>query len=153
MIFFNCPFVYFGVGYCQVSLFLLFVLGASPFDSFQVADVGDVNLNLYNLPKACEDIRKHFLKIIQTGCIPLALGGDHTMTYPILQAIKVHVCTNNTDRMYTLIHPVCIISTNMYLNSLKYRISHSVVSPLKLRVYILSVLLVQTCTLIVWSIG
>ena len=24
------------------------------------------------------------------------------MTYAILQAIKVHVCTNNTDRMYTL---------------------------------------------------
>jgi hypothetical protein len=44
-----------------------------------------------------------FVLIIQTGRIPLALGGDHTMTYPILQAIKVHVCTNNTDRMYTLI--------------------------------------------------
>jgi arginase family enzyme len=43
-----------------------------------------------------------FVLIIQTGFIPLALGGDHTMTYPILQAIKVHVCTNNTDRMYTL---------------------------------------------------
>ncbi|KAK3094719.1 hypothetical protein FSP39_005406 [Pinctada imbricata] len=62
--------------------------GASPFDSFQVADVGDVNLNLYNLPKACEDIRKHFSSLIQNSCIPLALGGDHTMTYPILQAIK-----------------------------------------------------------------
>ncbi|XP_060070652.1 agmatinase, mitochondrial-like isoform X1 [Ylistrum balloti] len=62
--------------------------GASPFDSFQVADVGDVNLNLYNLPKACEDIRNHFSGIVQTGCIPLALGGDHTMTYPILQAIR-----------------------------------------------------------------
>ena len=24
------------------------------------------------------------------------------MTYPILQAIKVHICANNTDRMYTL---------------------------------------------------
>jgi hypothetical protein len=35
--------------------------------------------------------------------MPLALGGDHTMTYHILQAIKVHVCTNNTDMMYTLI--------------------------------------------------
>jgi hypothetical protein len=45
-----------------------------------------------------------FVLIIQTGCIPLALGGDHTMTYPILQlqAIKVHVSTNNTDMMYTL---------------------------------------------------
>jgi hypothetical protein len=34
--------------------------------------------------------------------MPLALGGDHTMTYPILQAIKVHACANNTDRMYAL---------------------------------------------------
>lgn len=62
--------------------------GACPFDSMQVADVGDVNLNLYNLPKACEDIRKRFWELIQNGCVPLALGGDHTMTYPILQAIK-----------------------------------------------------------------
>ena len=54
-----------------------------------MADVGDVNLNLYNLPKACEDIRKHFLKLISNGCITLAMGGDHTVTYPILQAIKV----------------------------------------------------------------
>lgn len=55
----------------------------------QVADVGDVNLNLYNLPKACNDIKNHLAKLIKNGCIPLALGGDHTMTYPILQAIKV----------------------------------------------------------------
>jgi len=75
----------------------LLAAGASPFDSFQVADVGDVNLNLYNLPKACEDIRKHFLKIVQTGCIPLGLGGDHTMTYPILQAIKVSIYKNRVN--------------------------------------------------------
>jgi hypothetical protein len=42
-----------------------------------------------------------FLLIIDM-MYPLALGGDHTMTYPILQAIKVHVSTNNTDMMYTL---------------------------------------------------
>lgn len=62
--------------------------GACPYDSMQVADVGDVNLNLYNLPKACKDIRKHFSNLIKNGCVPLAIGGDHTMTYPILQAIK-----------------------------------------------------------------
>ncbi|KAJ8310111.1 hypothetical protein KUTeg_011976 [Tegillarca granosa] len=38
--------------------------------------------------EACQDIKNHFLKLIQNGCKPLALGGDHTMTYPILQAIK-----------------------------------------------------------------
>lgn len=64
-------------------------LGASPFDSFQVADVGDVSFNLYNLPKACEDIRRHYQRLISDGCIPLTLGGDHTISYPILQAMKV----------------------------------------------------------------
>lgn len=53
--------------------------------------MGDVNLNLYDLKKACEDIRKHFLELTKDGCIPLALGGDHTMTYPILQALKVQI--------------------------------------------------------------
>ncbi|XP_022338288.2 agmatinase, mitochondrial-like [Crassostrea virginica] len=62
--------------------------GASPFDSFQVADVGDVSFNLYNLPKACEDIRRHYQRLISDGCIPLTLGGDHTISYPILQAMK-----------------------------------------------------------------
>lgn len=62
--------------------------GASPFDSFQVADVGDVNFNLYHLPKACEDIRNHYRKLISNGCVPLTMGGDHTISYPILQAMK-----------------------------------------------------------------
>ncbi|KAK3589687.1 hypothetical protein CHS0354_015194 [Potamilus streckersoni] len=62
--------------------------GACPFESIQVADVGDINLNTYNLPKAVEDIRKGILTIVRHNCKPLVLGGDHTMTYPILQAIK-----------------------------------------------------------------
>lgn len=57
----------------------------------QVADVGDVKLNFYNLPKACRDIREQFSKLMKTGCKTIALGGDHTMTYPILQAVKVNV--------------------------------------------------------------
>ncbi|XP_060573590.1 guanidinobutyrase-like [Ruditapes philippinarum] len=75
---------------CESSLIrkVNIATGACPFDSMQVADVGDVNLNLYNLPKACEDIRKHFCNLIRNGCITLAMGGDHTLTYPILQAIK-----------------------------------------------------------------
>ncbi|WAR27629.1 SPEB-like protein [Mya arenaria] len=55
---------------CESSLIrkVNIATGACPFDSMQVADVGDVNLNLYNLPKACEDIRKHFLGLVQAGC-------------------------------------------------------------------------------------
>nr|XP_002122881.1 agmatinase, mitochondrial [Ciona intestinalis] len=61
--------------------------GATPFQSLMVADVGDVWVNLYNLPDACRSIKEGFAKIVANGCIPLAAGGDHTITYPILQAI------------------------------------------------------------------
>ncbi|XP_010214397.1 PREDICTED: agmatinase, mitochondrial [Tinamus guttatus] len=61
--------------------------GAAPFDSLLVADVGDVNVNLYNLPDSCRRIRGHYAEIVASGCVPLTLGGDHTITYPILQAV------------------------------------------------------------------
>nr|XP_009687910.1 PREDICTED: agmatinase, mitochondrial [Struthio camelus australis] len=61
--------------------------GAAPFDSLLVADVGDVNVNLYNLPDSCRRIRECYGKIVASGCVPLTLGGDHTVTYPILQAV------------------------------------------------------------------
>ncbi|XP_007523791.1 guanidino acid hydrolase, mitochondrial [Erinaceus europaeus] len=62
-------------------------LGALPFQSLKVADLGDVNVNLYNLQDSCRRIREAYQKIVAAGCVPLTLGGDHTVTYPILQAI------------------------------------------------------------------
>ncbi|KFP86035.1 hypothetical protein N310_04065, partial [Acanthisitta chloris] len=61
--------------------------GAAPFDSLRVADIGDVNVNLYNLPDSCRLIRESYQDIVASGCVPLTLGGDHTITYPILQAL------------------------------------------------------------------
>ncbi|KAM7084047.1 guanidino acid hydrolase, mitochondrial [Ciconia maguari] len=61
--------------------------GAAPFDSLRVADIGDVNVNLYNLPDSCRLIRESHQRIVASGCVPLTLGGDHTITYPILQAV------------------------------------------------------------------
>lgn len=48
--------------------------GAAPFDSLLVADVGDVNVNLYNLPDSCRRIRESYQKIVASGCVPLTLG-------------------------------------------------------------------------------
>ena len=48
--------------------------GAAPFDSLQVADIGDVNVNLYNLPDSCRLIRESYQKIVASGCVPLTLG-------------------------------------------------------------------------------
>lgn len=51
---------------------------AAPFDSLQVADIGDVNVNLYNLPDSCRLIRESYQKIVVSGCVPLTLGKDPT---------------------------------------------------------------------------
>uniref|UniRef100_A0A8D0HHS3 Agmatinase (putative) n=1 Tax=Sphenodon punctatus TaxID=8508 RepID=A0A8D0HHS3_SPHPU len=61
--------------------------GAAPYESLMVADIGDVNVNLYNLKDSCKLIREAYQKIMASSCIPLTLGGDHTITYPILQAV------------------------------------------------------------------
>jgi guanidinobutyrase len=60
--------------------------GAAPFDSFQVADTGDVALNTYNLEKSVDIIEQHFDAVLATGAKTLAMGGDHTITLPILRA-------------------------------------------------------------------
>jgi len=65
--------------------------GAAPFDSFQIADVGDVALNSFNLLKSIDIIETFFDDILGHGAKPATVGGDHTITLPILRAIhKVH---------------------------------------------------------------
>ena len=61
--------------------------GAAPFDALQVADLGDVAINTYNLHKSIEIIERHYQPVIDTGCKPLTLGGDHTIVLPILRAL------------------------------------------------------------------
>jgi guanidinobutyrase len=60
---------------------------AAPFDSFQVADTGDVALNPYNLARSIDIVRTHFDELLTHDLIPVSLGGDHTITLPILRAI------------------------------------------------------------------
>jgi len=60
---------------------------AAPFDSFQVADTGDVALNPYNLAKSIDLIETHFEGLLSHDLVPVSLGGDHTITLPILRAV------------------------------------------------------------------
>ena len=60
---------------------------AAPFDSLQVADIGDIAINTFNLPANVEIIRTGIAQVLDHGCIPLTLGGDHTISYPILKAM------------------------------------------------------------------
>ncbi|EBA07981.1 agmatinase [Sagittula stellata] len=60
---------------------------AAPFDSLKVADVGDIPTNPYSLIKSIDLIEQGISEILSHGCKPLSMGGDHTMTLPILRAI------------------------------------------------------------------
>ena len=62
--------------------------GAAPFDSLQVADIGDMALNTFDLKKSVRIIEQSIDRILDADCIPLSIGGDHTLTYPILRAMK-----------------------------------------------------------------
>jgi agmatinase len=58
-----------------------------PFDRLRVVDYGDVNV----LPVASEEnlqrIRDTVSTILAAGAFPLCLGGDHSVTLPVLRAI------------------------------------------------------------------
>ncbi|MGR9276186.1 agmatinase [Rhizobium leguminosarum] len=61
--------------------------GAAPFESLQVADVGDVAINTFNLPDSARRIREAYVELLRHPVRPITLGGDHSITYPILQAV------------------------------------------------------------------
>ena len=61
--------------------------GAAPFEHLQVADIGDVPINTFDLKKTVDIISDHYDNILSHGAIPLTLGGDHTLTWPILRSI------------------------------------------------------------------
>lgn len=60
---------------------------AAPFDSLTVADIGDIPINTFNAPACVPIIRDFVANVLQAGAIPISIGGDHTITHPILQAI------------------------------------------------------------------
>lgn len=61
---------------------------AAPFDSLMVADIGDVPIDTFNLQRSVEIIEKAYNNILAYDCIPLTLGGDHTIVLPILRAMR-----------------------------------------------------------------
>jgi guanidinobutyrase len=60
---------------------------AAPFDSLQVADLGDIAINTFNLQKSVAIIEQAYDEILLADCKPLTLGGDHTISLPILRAL------------------------------------------------------------------
>lgn len=63
---------------------------AAPFDSLTVADIGDVAINTFNAPANVAIIRDFVAEVLSHGAVPIGIGGDHTITHPVLQAVAAH---------------------------------------------------------------
>lgn len=61
--------------------------GAAPFDSLQMADLGDVAINTFSLTESIRIITETYDAHLKHDFIPATLGGDHTLTLPILRSI------------------------------------------------------------------
>jgi len=62
--------------------------GVGPFDLARVADLGDAWLEQpYELTGALKEIQAFFDKVYQSRVVPLSVGGDHSVTLPILRAL------------------------------------------------------------------
>ena len=69
----------------------------NPFDLCRVADVGDALINPLDLLGSVDSITEFFAGLREKGVAPVAAGGDHTVTLPILRGLV-------TDDPVGLIH-------------------------------------------------
>ena len=64
------------------------VTKVNPYQLCRIGDVGDVPLtNIYDLPEVNRQIASFYKELVKNKLIPLSIGGDHSITYPIFQAV------------------------------------------------------------------
>lgn len=71
--------------------------GVAPYETLRVADIGDCPVNPFDIQDALAKIEGFFTEIREAGAIPIAAGGDHLISLPILRAL-------GRDRPLALIH-------------------------------------------------
>ncbi len=60
----------------------------SPYDKYNVADIGDCPVNPADLEDSLNKIENFFIKVKNSKTIPISIGGDHLVSLPILRGIK-----------------------------------------------------------------
>ena len=60
----------------------------APLAELEVADIGDVPFrSRFSLEESHQDIEAFYAKVVSAGVAPLSVGGDHSITLPILRAM------------------------------------------------------------------
>ena len=65
-------------------------LGIDPYEALSVVDYGDAAAPFSDVLGAHESIRQRVAEILAAGAIPAVIGGDHSITLPILRALAAH---------------------------------------------------------------
>lgn len=64
------------------------VLKCAPLGELNAADVGDIPMrSRYSLQECHEDIEAFIAKVVEAGVIPLTVGGDHSISWPVLKSV------------------------------------------------------------------
>ena len=59
----------------------------SPYDKYNIADIGDCPVNPADLQDSLKRIEKFYEEINNANVIPLSIGGDHLISLPILRSL------------------------------------------------------------------
>ena len=62
----------------------------SPYEKFNVADIGDCPVNPADLQDSLKKIEIFYNEIFDSKTIPLTIGGDHLVSLPVLRALAKH---------------------------------------------------------------
>lgn len=87
----------------------------APYELCNVADLGDVQVNPFDMMDTMQEIERFYEDVVSAGAVPLTAGGDHLISLPILRAVAketpvglihfdAHSDTNDTyfgDNKYT----------------------------------------------------
>jgi agmatinase len=65
-------------------------LGVDPYAELDVVDYGDVEVRPADLRRSHEALRRGVAEILAAGAIAIVLGGDHSLSTPVLQALAEH---------------------------------------------------------------
>ena len=63
------------------------VLKVHPFERLRVADYGDVDVSPVSIEQTFDAVERELDPVVAAGVIPLAVGGDHSITLPVLRAV------------------------------------------------------------------
>lgn len=63
------------------------VLHVDPFERLRIADYGDIDVAPISIERTYTIIEQEVGKILAAGAIPIAVGGDHSISLPLLRAV------------------------------------------------------------------